>query len=654
MNATLLAIGLLLGSGLLCLLAPARRPADRWIGAAGAVTGALAGLVPSLRILAGAPAQSLRLPWSLPGGSLFLELDALGAFFLVPVWIVTALAAVYGAEYLGRHERTPLAAALFNLLSASMAVVVLSRNALLFLVAWEMMALSSFGLVMFEDEKESVRKAGWTYLAASQLGTAALLIMFILLGAASGSLDFDRLSSAGRAGWILALGLVGFGTKAGFIPLHTWLPEAHPAAPSHVSAVMSGVMIKMGIYGLVRLLFLMDAIPAAAGWWFVAIGISSGTLGVIYALAQHDLKRLLAYHSVENIGIIMLGLGVGLLGLRYGLPAMAAAGFAGGLFHVLNHALFKSLLFLGAGSVLHATGTRDLDRLGGLVKLMPVTALAFLAGALAICGLPPFNGFASEFLVYLGAFRGAMASSRGLMGGSVAVVLALSAIGGLALACFAKAFTVVFLGHAREARPAPAHDPGPAMLVPMLLLAALCLAVGLGAPRLFPAFQSILAGRSEWADAPAVLGEARSVLGTATGVMAVFLALVLLVALWRRRRLAGKSVATAVTWDCGYAAPAASMQYTGSSMAQPLTEFLDPVLCAHRAVERPEGYFPVRASFVSHAADFFARFVYRPAADLAVRMLSPLRRVQHGNVHLYVLYIALTLLALLAWSLGAR
>lgn len=650
MTSSLWAIGILLASGLLALALPRLR----WLGAAGAVAGAVAGLVPCFQLLGGAAAESFRLPWSIPGGSLSLELDALGAFFLAPVWIVTALAAVYGVEYLGRHPRAPLAAALFNLLTACMVLVVLSRNALLFLVAWEGMALSSFGLVMLEDEKDSVRAAGWTYLAASQLGTAALLIMFILLGASAGSLDFDCFSAAGRGGWILALGLVGFGTKAGFIPLHTWLPEAHPAAPSHVSAVMSGVMIKMGIYGLVRLLGLLGPVPAAAGWWFTAIGISSGLLGVIYALAQHDLKRLLAYHSVENIGIIMLGLGVGLLGVRYGLPAMAAAGFAGGLFHVLNHALFKSLLFLGAGSVLHATGTRDLDRLGGLVKAMPVTAAAFLAGALAICGLPPFNGFASEFLVYLGAFHGATASAQGPVWGGLAILVALSAIGGLALACFAKAFTVVFLGHAREARPQPARDPGPAMKAPMLLLAALCLAIGLGATRLFPAFESILARRPDAAFQAAALGDALAALGTATGVMALFVGLVWLTALWRLRRLAGKPVAQGVTWDCGYAAPSVTMQYTGSSMAQPLTEFLDPVLRAERHIERPNGYFPARASFISHAPDFFHRFAYRPLAALGARLLAPLRRVQHGNVHLYVLYVALTLLALLAWSLGTR
>ena len=270
------------------------------------------------------------------------------------------------------------------------------------------MSLASFFLVMFDDEKESVRRAGWIYLVAMHLGTAFLLAMFLLLGQERRLAGFR--AALGRArrrsGVLFLLAVVGFGTKAGFIPLHVWLPEAHPAAPSHVSAVMSGVMIKTGIYGLLRMLTLLGPPPAWWGWTLLGIGVVSGVLGVLFALAQHDLKRLLAYHSVENIGIIALGLGVGLLGISYGNPTMAALGFAGGLLHVVNHAVFKSLLFLGAGSVLHATGTGEIDRLGGLLKRMPVTGATFLVGAAAISGLPPLNGFVSEFLIYLGALAG--------------------------------------------------------------------------------------------------------------------------------------------------------------------------------------------------------------------------------------------------------
>ena len=367
-----------------------------------------------------------------------------------------------------------------------MLLVVVARNGVLFLMSWELMSLASFFLVTLEDEKESVRRAGWIYLVAMHLGTAFLLALFLLLGKNAGSLDFERLSTAAApSGVFFLLAVIGFGTKAGFIPMHVWLPEAHPAAPSHVSAVMSGVMIKTGIYGLLRMLTLLGPPPAWWGWTLVAIGVVSGILGVLYALSQHDLKRLLAYHSVENIGIIALGLGVGVLGISYQNPTMAALGLTGGLLHVVNHAVFKSLLFLGAGSVLHATGTGELDRLGGLLKRMPVTGATFLIGAAAISGLPPLNGFVSEFLIYLGAIAGLgsqahIAPAWPLM--SVLVVGGLALIGGLAAACFTKAFGIVFLGEPRSGEAAHAHEAGAAMRWPMVVLAGLCVLIGLAAP----------------------------------------------------------------------------------------------------------------------------------------------------------------------------
>src|SRR5260370_23854303 len=349
--------------------------------------------------------------WDVPYGSRFLDLDPLSGFFLIPVFVLCALAAIYGADYLEAYRGKKSLAPpwfFFNLLVASMVVVILARNGVLFLMAWEMMALSSFFLVTFESEKESTRQAGWIYLVASHIGTAFLLALFILLGRANGSLDFDRFSVSSGAGLLFVLALVGFGTKAGFIPLHVWLPEAHPTAPSHVSAVMSAVMIKTGIYGIVRVMMILGAPQAWWGWVLCGIGLSSGVIGVLLALAQHDLKRLLAYHSVENIGIIALGLGVGTLGVRTGLPAVAAVGFAGALLHVLNHTLFKGLLFLAAGNVAHSTHTREIDHLGGLLRRMPRTGVIFLIGASAISGLPPLIGFSIEFLIYLANFKGAV------------------------------------------------------------------------------------------------------------------------------------------------------------------------------------------------------------------------------------------------------
>ena len=405
-------------------------------------------------------------------------------------------------------------------------------NGLLFLMCWEGMSLASFFLVMSEHERESVRRAGWTYLVAMHLGTAFLLVLFLLLGRDSGSLDFDRFSvGPGTAGVAFLLAIVGFGTKAGFIPVHVWLPEAHPAAPSHVSAVMSGVMIKTGIYGLLRTLTFLGPMPAWWGWTLLATGVVSGILGVLFALAQHDLKRLLAYHSVENIGIIALGLGIGMLGVSYGIPAMAVLGFLGGLLHVFNHAIFKSLLFLGAGAVQQSTGLRDIEHLGGLLKRMPITGGAFLVGACTISGLPPLNGFVSELLIYLGALAGVAEGNRAsghswaLLG--VLVIGGLALIGGLAGACFTKAFGCVFLGEPRSAQAHDGREAGSTMRVAMLLLAGACIVIGLTAPlwpivmegavlQLIPASAQLGFGDSK-PGGPALGHPLRRILGAAGG-----------------------------------------------------------------------------------------------------------------------------------------
>ena len=491
----LLALGLLVGGALGALVA---QRSARWataLGVGGAVTGCVAGLIPASRILLGEPSQSLRMTWQVPYGAFFVQIDALSAFFLLPMFGLSALAAVYGAEYMVAHrgERSPAASwFFFDLLVASMAMVVVARNAVLFLVAWEMMALASFFLVTYEDDEESVREAGWTYLVATHLGTAWLLVLFILLGRGTGSLDFDHFGAASGGGLLFILAVVGFGTKAGFMPFHVWLPEAHPAAPSHVSAVMSGVMIKTGIYGLLRTLTFLGPLPWWAGWLLVAVGVTSGVFGVLLALAQPDLKRLLAYSSVENIGIVLLGLGLGLVGMHTGSPALAVLGFGGGLLHVVNHAVFKGLLFLGAGAVLHSARTRTMEELGGLLRRMPWTGIAFLTGAVAVAGLPPLNGFASEFLIYLGAFEGATSLGNAGAVPALVVIVGLAMIGGLAAACFTKAFGVAFLGEPRSEHAAHAREVGPAMRLPMQLLAASCVVIGVASPALVGALAPVL------------------------------------------------------------------------------------------------------------------------------------------------------------------
>jgi hydrogenase-4 component B len=661
MTMILVGLGLFVVGAVAALAAARSSRLATLLGVGGSVAGCACALVPVVGVLLGRPAGSLRLEWSVPFGAFVLGLDGLSAFFLLPLLTLSALAALYGGEYLGAfHGRAVPARAwpFFALLVAGMTLVVLARNGVLFLVAWEVMSLAAYFLVVLEDQDRAVREAGWTYLVATHLGTAFLLVMFVVLGYQAGSLDFARLGAAGTlatplAGLVFVLAMIGFGTKAGFMPLHVWLPEAHPAAPSHVSAVMSGVMIKLGIYGLLRTLTFLGPPPAWWGFTLVAVGLTSGVLGVLFALAQHDLKRLLAYHSVENIGIIALGIGVGLLGVHFGSAPLAVLGFAGALLHVVNHALFKGLLFLGAGAVLHATGTREMDHLGGLLKRMPWTGTLFLVGAAAICGLPPLNGFASEFLVFLGAYRGVLHPAAGVAGPALAVLAGLALIGGLAAACFAKVFGVVFLGEPRSAHVAQAHDPGPAMRLPMAALAAGCVLIGL-APALLVGRMGGALGpltRLSGAALESPLALAVAPLAWITAGAVVLLALAGTLALWRLQRLARRPVNEEVTWDCGYELPTARMQYTASSFARPLTLLFGGLLRTRTTRVAPVGPFPRQAALATETPDVFGDALFRPAFRVAAGALARLRWLQRGRVQLYVLYILLTLVVLLVWKL---
>jgi formate hydrogenlyase subunit 3/multisubunit Na+/H+ antiporter MnhD subunit len=632
-----------------------------WVGVATALGGGILATVQAVHSLWSAPA-AWRCAWNVPFGEIILRVDPLSAVFLLPIGLLSTLAAVYGARYLESHMEGRHAGLVwwnFNILSASMVVVVTARHALLFLVAWEVMSLVSFLLVLFEHRHREVREAAWIYLVATHLGTAFLIVLFALMGRQAGGLDFDVFAAAAAAGlpagvagiWFI-LAVIGFGTKAGFMPMHVWLPEAHPASPSHVSAVLSGVMIKTGIYGLLRILTFLGPPPA---WWgavLVGVGMSSGVLGVLFALAQHDLKRLLAYHSVENIGIIAMGIGLGLLGVSMHTPILAVLGFAGALLHVVNHAVFKGLLFLGAGAVYHATGTRDIESLGGVLKRMPVTGVTFLIGAAAISGLPPLNGFISEFLIFIGAFHGILlpVGHVGLV--FVGIVVALALIGGLAAACFAKAFGIVFLGEPRRNDVAAKHEAGAPMTGPMTVLAALCLAIGLLAPAVVSAVLPAAAGLAGL-DLSAATMQAAPVMGWLAGIAFVALALLVLTAvivLVRAMLLRGRRVDTAVTWDCGYAAPSPRMQYTASSFAQPLTSFFRYVLRQTTRGQPPRGLFPRHAAFETHSPDVMRETVYTPAFLWLRTVLGKMRRIQEGRLQLYVLYLVVTLLVLLAWQ----
>ncbi len=419
--------------------------------------------------------------------SLSFQIDALSAFFLVAIYAVCLLAAIYSYHYMDNPKKAFRTAGnyfFFSLLTASMALVVAAGNLIAFMLSWEIMSLSSFFLVVYNYEAEENRKAGYLYFVFTQVGAMFILAAFGLIYAQSGNFGFADAAALPETVKIIVfvLAFIGFGSKAGVFPFHVWLPHAHPAAPSHISAVMSGVMIKTGIYGIIRMYVLLDSHTAIFGHFVLIAGIISGILGVVYALGQHDLKRLLAYHSVENIGIILIGIGIGMIGVAAGKPVMAILGFAGGLLHVLNHAIFKSLLFMGAGMVLHKTGTRTIDLLGGLIKRMKITGTAFLIGSLAISGLPPLNGFVSEFLVYMGSFQG-MALDKTSFAMCLLAIVSLAIIGGLALACFTKVVGVVFQGEPRSRVAENTDEKGLTMLVPMLILAAACVLIGV-----FPTF----------------------------------------------------------------------------------------------------------------------------------------------------------------------
>ncbi|NLT75415.1 MAG: hydrogenase [Planctomycetes bacterium] len=647
--------------GVIALLVNGSKPA-RWIATIGVWIGCGLASIPVISALGDQAPHPVQWAWSMPGGSLSFALDGLSAFFCLPILLVSPLAALYGVGYLAGHARSLKAVLFFyNVLVASMLMLVATRNGLLFLVVWEIMAISSFFLVIFDDEHAHVRRAGWTYLVATHIGTAALLAMFALLGAGADSLDFTALAAMGRsltmATVLFALAVIGFGSKAGFFALHVWLPQAHPAAPSHVSALMSGVMIKTGIYGLLRVLTLLGAPSAGWGWTLVIVGLSSGILGVAFALAQHDIKRLLAYHSVENIGIITLGLGAGVLGLSWGQPVLIMLGFGGGILHVLNHAVFKSLLFFGAGAVAHSTGLRDIDHLGGLLKRMRWTGLTFLVASAAICGLPPFNGFVSEFLIYVAAFSGLHAATPGTVVLAIGILTGLALIGGLAAACFAKAFGMVFLGEPRSDHAGGAHEVGPTMRWPMMALAVACLAIGLLAPLavrgVLPAVAVVAGG-----DPGALLEAAGGAIRGLTGVVYISVTLLLVTGgllLFRRLLPRGKQQTETGTWDCGYARPTPRMQYTASSFAQPLVDLFRTLLGTRKRGMAVRGFFPARATFETDTPDAAQERLFAPLFQSIDRLVAPIRRMQHGRVHEYLLYIAATLvLLLLFWKAGTR
>jgi hydrogenase-4 component B len=616
-------------------------------------------------------------PSLIPYLQLSVKLDALGAFFLLVLSLMAAALSVYSLGYVkvfyGR-KNVGLLGTFYNALLLTTTLVFTAANAFFFLIAWEIMALTAYCLVSFEHEQTEAREAGVLYFIMSHLGTGCLILGFLVLFQAAGGgspqdYSFDRFRalrasmSAAQRDAVFLLFLFGFGVKAGIVPLHVWLPVAHPVAPSNISALLSGVLIKTGIYGMTRAFF--DFLGTPPNWWGVTvltIGTISALLGVLYALMEHDLKRLLAYHSIENIGIILMGLGAALMFLHTGHPLLASLALVAGLYHTINHAVFKGLLFLGAGAVLHATHTRNMEELGGLIKSMPKTALLFLIGAVAISALPPLNGFISEWLTYQSLLQGfgTTVSLMRVMFPLAGAMLALT--GALAAACFVKAFGITFLAQPRSDHARNAREVSNSMLAGMCLLAAACVFLGLFPTLFLKLFDPItiqLTGESlseRLTVAGFVLGSTQALGGTVSTLALLLTGLCLLpipMGLWvlfgRRTR-----IRIGPTWDCGLRGLTPGMEYTATGFSKPIRMIFKALFRPRREVQREYDYSPYFAKtlrFESHIEEAFVTRLYRPLNRGILRLSRRMRALQAGSIQAYLIYIFITLLLLMMFAL---
>ncbi len=638
---------------------------------------ALAGLMAALMFLAGgvgtpAPQYQL-LPPVIPYIQFTIRLDALGAFFLLIVSLLGFALSIYSLGYakgfFGR-KNVGVLGTFYNALLLATTLTFLADNLWVFLIAWELMALTAYCLVSFEHEQPETRQAGVLYFIMSHIDAGCIILGLLLLFQASGDYSFASMHDIGakmepgRRDAAFLLFLFGFGIKAGIVPLHIWLPAAHPVAPSNVSALMSGVLIKTGIYGLTRVCFEFLGPPPL--WWGVTVltvGTISAVLGVLYALMEHDLKRLLAYHSIENIGIILMGLGAALMFQHGNHTSLATLALLAGLYHTINHASFKALLFLGAGAVLHATHTRNMEEMGGLAKRMPHTAFFFLIGAVAISALPPLNGFVSEWLTYQALLQG-FGTTQSLMRLLFPLSGAMLALtGALAAACFVKAFGITFLAQPRSAHATQAHEVGPSMRAGMAILTFACVVLGLfptAFVRLLDPLTQQLTGDHLSTQLSIANGLVLTSLteqsGTISTLGIVLMCVCLLpipLGLWL---VFARNTKTqrGPTWDCGLRGLTPQMEYTATGFSKPIRMIFKALFRPRRDVQREYDFSPRFATtlrFESHIEEVFETRIYRPARIWILRASRRIRGIQAGSVHVYLLYTFITLILLLLFAL---
>lgn len=585
---------------------------------------------------------------SLSGNCIHLTIDKLSAFFIFVINFTSLTGLIYARgylkPYLSEKNNLEMAFHYFNFLwlHISMLLVVLIREAVAFLIVWEIMSLVSFFLVIFESDKKETVEIGIKYLIQMHIGVVFLMIAFIIVNVTTGAeLSFDGLSvyfASHHPFSLFLLFFIGFGIKAGFIPIHSWLPHAHPAAPSHVSGVMSGVMIKLGIYGILRVLTYIHHDLFGIGLFILIISLISGIIGVSLAIVQHDVKRLLAYHSIENIGIIGIGIGSGVIGLSKDIPVLAVLGFGGGILHILNHSLFKSLLFYTAGSVFKQTHTRNIEQLGGLIKKMPGTALFFLLGALAISGLPPFNGFISEFLIYSGMFTSLQAGSL-----FTDIILlfsfsGLAIIGGLAIFCFTKVFSIIFLGTARSDKTQNVTEVEPVMMVPNFMIGFMILFIGLASFFIVKPLINVIAVFTE---NTSLLYETTPILNKislSSGIFFVMIGGIWLLRAWQQKQ---NKVTENGTWGCGYAAANPAIhQYTATSYADNFVQLSSKLVNVKKEYKEynADEIFPVERNFRTHSSDIFENYLIKKPINKMLYLLEKLAVFQTGKIQHYLLY----------------
>jgi hydrogenase-4 component B len=662
---TLACIALLLGLGIAGAFL-ARTPAGPSLVYGGSLGVSLVSLLAALASL-GAEPSVVTLPLGLPWIGAHFRLDPLAAFFLAVVGLGSAGASLYALGY-GRHEPEPQRVLPFYpAFLAALNLVVIADDAFSFLFAWELMSLTSWALVMSHHRESDNAYAGYVYIIMAVFSGLALLLCFGLLAGPTGSYAFDAIRAVhpapGIAALALILALIGTGSKAGVVPLHAWLPLAHPAAPNHVSALMSGVMTKVAVYGFVRIVFdLLGAPTAWSGIVVLAVGGITAVLGVLYALMEHDLKRLLAYHTVENIGIIFIGLGLALAFGANGLATAAALALTAALFHVFNHSVFKSLLFFGAGAVLTATGERDMDHLGGLIHRMPKTAFAFLVGCVAISALPPLNGFVSEWLTFQAILLHPDLPQWGfkIMIPADGALLALSAA--LAAACFVKAFGVTFLGRPRTPVAASAREVDRCSLAAMFVFAGLCLLAGIFPgvviDLLAPVVQTLTG-----AHMPTQLGVAwlsivpvESARSSYNGLLVfVFIGASASLAVLAIHRFASHALRRGPAWDCGFPDPSPTTQYTSGSFAQPMRRVYGAVVFrTHETVSMPPPGDIGPARIEKHISDVIWDVLYAPVAGAVWWVAQVLNHLQFLTIRRYLGFVfaalVILLLALVLWQ----